>query len=485
VVAYGDGEPVIVPLWQASRGLRPLSSVPNISYRERSGRTIAVGDTVKIELDDSPTPDFDDFFLERERLKRDHQISILVGEIPVESSRGCWYGQKAHCTFCGIDDETLRYRVKPAQKTIAQLGELHHRYNVTSFRFSDYIMPLQYYKDFLPAMAAMGAPYALHYETKANLKESQIRLCAQAGVRYLQPGIESFSSPLLSLMAKGVSAAQNIFTLYTMSRNGIVPFYNLLFGFPGERPADYASMVRLLPSLYHMIPPQTTIPVQITRFAPLAAAPEQFGGRGPLKAHWRYGVIFTDQFRRSNGLAAEDFCYYYENPYREADRELQVCHQILQHQELKWKQRFESGRAHITYAETEDSLIVRDSRWKDDPQIYKLSKLHAAVGDVLRTGVFNSTRLMEEAEKKGLDKSTANTALKELVEARIVLEVDDHYVWLAFPETQPAKVSQGPVVPRANSSVRRSDEWPSIDNRGVAASERSPFVVLAKEVCLR
>ena len=40
VVAYGDGEPTIVPLWKASRGLRPLAEVPNISWRDPGGRIV-------------------------------------------------------------------------------------------------------------------------------------------------------------------------------------------------------------------------------------------------------------------------------------------------------------------------------------------------------------------------------------------------------------------------------------------------------------
>ena len=222
-----------------------------------------------------------------------HQVRFVTTEMHVESSRGCWYGQKAHCTFCGIDDETLKYRVKSARVILSQLDTLHRRYNVSVFRFSDYIMPLKYYSDFLPELARRGGPYQLHYETKANLKESQIELCAAAGVRFLQPGIESFNSQVLKLMAKGVTAAQNVFSIYTMMRHGIFPFYNLIFGFPHETPADYEQIVKMLPSLYHLVPPQTMIPVLVTRYAPLASDPERFGAHGPLKAHWRYNVIFS------------------------------------------------------------------------------------------------------------------------------------------------------------------------------------------------
>ena len=61
-------------------------------------------------LDDLPYPDFDDYF---DRLHR----SPLSGQLdPIfffETSRGCWWGQKHHCTFCGLNGRCLTYRQIP------------------------------------------------------------------------------------------------------------------------------------------------------------------------------------------------------------------------------------------------------------------------------------------------------------------------------------------------------------------------------------
>src|SRR5262249_43372563 len=51
VVAYGDGEPVIGPLVEAARGLRPLAEVPNITYRTPDGQVLDSAATAKINLD--------------------------------------------------------------------------------------------------------------------------------------------------------------------------------------------------------------------------------------------------------------------------------------------------------------------------------------------------------------------------------------------------------------------------------------------------
>ena len=484
VVAYGDGEPVIVPLWEASRGLRELASVPNITYRASGGEIVKSERSVRIDLDESPAPDYDDFFVQREKLKREHGIGFVSGEMHAESSRGCWYGQKAHCTFCGIDDETLRYRIKSPHVLISQLDQLHRRYNVSTFRFSDYIMPLKYYQDFLPEMARRGAPYRLHYETKANLKRDQIELCARAGIRYLQPGIESFSTPVLKLMCKGVTAGQNVFALCTMLRNGIHPYYNLIFGFPFEAPADYAEMIRILPALYHLVPPATTVPVLVTRYAPLAADPERFGSKGPLKAHWRYDLIFSRGFRDAHALSMDDYCYYYDTPYRQFSADLKVVHSVLQHQVARWKDRYASGKSRLTYRADGDGLIAEDTRWSDEPKVYRLTALHRQVGDLAQAGPLTVPRLLESARSAGINDCEAQQALDDLVEARIVIRIETQLVWLALPVGAFERTYHG--LGRENTEVRSPDHWPSPDplsmpnrNRERNVGERQPFVVLS------
>ncbi len=430
VIAYGDGEPVIVPLWEASCGLRPLREVPNISFHDSAGRIVDSDCTAKINLDCSPAPDYDDFFLERERMESAHGVSIRVGDMPVESSRGCWYGQKSHCIFCGIDDETLRFRVKQAEVTIGQLDQLHRSYNVSRFRFCDYIMPFQYFHDFLPEMARRGAPYRLHYETKANLKQSQIALCAQAGIRFLQPGIETFDSSLLRMMGKGVSAAHNVYALYSMFQHGIYAFYNILFGIPFESVSAYEQIVKVVPCLSHLVPPQTTVPLMVTRYSPIASQPERFGANGPLKAHWRYDVIFSRAFRRSVGLAMEDYCYYYDSPYRDFHADLRVFHDILQHQILRWRERFEAGKAQLSYADVGEGIDVRDTRFTDTPKTYRFGREHRLVGEILRSGALNRSRLVAAAAEIGIGARETETALNDLTANRIVLEIERQYVWL-------------------------------------------------------
>ena len=62
----------------------------------------------------------------------------------------------------------------------------------------------------LPRIIDSGYDLRLHIEIKANMRRSQLRTLAEAGMIYVQPGIESLNSRVLGLMDKGVSGCQNV-----------------------------------------------------------------------------------------------------------------------------------------------------------------------------------------------------------------------------------------------------------------------------------
>jgi hypothetical protein len=48
----------------------------------------------------------------------------------------------------------------------------------------------------------------------------------------------------------------------------MVPMWNILYGFPGEDPAEYSRMAELLPTLVHLTPPYAVAPIRLDRFSP-------------------------------------------------------------------------------------------------------------------------------------------------------------------------------------------------------------------------
>lgn len=217
------------------------------------------------DMDALPTPDYEHYFA---AVRTSTLASLIRPGLLSESSRGCWWGEKSHCTFCGLNGTGMTYRSKSAERVLDELEELSRRYGVSSVQFVDNILDMSYFKTLLPKLAAAGAPYRLFFETKANLRREQVRLLADAGVRWIQPGIESLDDKVLRLIGKGNSALMNLQLLKWSSEFGIHPAWNMLCGVPGECDHWYTEMARWLPVVFHLQPPTGVNRVRFDRFSP-------------------------------------------------------------------------------------------------------------------------------------------------------------------------------------------------------------------------
>jgi radical SAM superfamily enzyme YgiQ (UPF0313 family) len=184
----------------ASVGNGELAAIPGVvaqGAKEPQRRSLA-------NLANSPAPDYDDWFADLERLREEDRGTVRTTLLSVESSRGCWWGQKHHCVFCGIDEETLKYRNKDADSVLAMLSSMRERYGDSlPLRFADYIFPARFRAELLPRLASIDPLYELRCEIKANQTTEKIQAFADAGFTELQPGIESFDTNVLRLMDKG------------------------------------------------------------------------------------------------------------------------------------------------------------------------------------------------------------------------------------------------------------------------------------------
>ena len=225
------------------------------------------------DMDSLPVPDYDHYF---DALNASTLTNLIKPGLLAESSRGCWWGEKLHCTFCGLNGVGMTYRSKSPERVLAELSQLKTRYGVDNFQFVDNIMDMSFFKTVLPKLADAPEKYALFYETKANLKREQVELLAQAGVLWIQPGIESLDDRILKLLAKGNSTLMNLQLLKWSREYGIDVSWNLLSGIPGESDSWYDGMAEWLPSIFHFQPPTGVCRVRYDRFSPYHMRPGDF-----------------------------------------------------------------------------------------------------------------------------------------------------------------------------------------------------------------
>ncbi len=291
--------PEVVKLILGSRRVawaKGALDIPGLILRGPKGETIVTPKRPAIrDLDALAQPNFEDFvaaFCEGSASDRD------TPTLMVETSRGCWWGAKSHCTFCGLNGATLEYRSKSPERALAELRSAASAWPSPHLQVVDNILDMKYFHSVLPALAADPVPAEIFYEVKANLSREQIGALKAAGVTRIQPGIESLSDHVLTLMRKGTTGLRNIQLLKWCAEFGVEAEWNLLYGFPGETDEDYEEILALLPAIRHFKPPGACGPLRLDRFSPYHMNPAAFGitELRPLPAY-SYLYPFPDAVR--------------------------------------------------------------------------------------------------------------------------------------------------------------------------------------------
>jgi ribosomal peptide maturation radical SAM protein 1 len=232
-----------------------------------------------------PSPDFDVWHA---TLVQSPIREFVSPELLLQSSRGCWWGEKHQCTFCGLNGSTIAFRARPADDVWQELARMVERYQILDVVTVDLILDPGFFHTLLPRMAETGWDLRVHYEIKSNLRPQQVEALARAGVVTVQPGIENLNGRVLAIMDKGVDGAANVRLLRDCEDHGVTAGWNYLYGFPGERPEDYWTVIDQLRALVHLQPPSGATPLILERFSPHFERPELGFPRREPHAFYRH-----------------------------------------------------------------------------------------------------------------------------------------------------------------------------------------------------
>ena len=305
-VCTGEGDIAVPALVHASlQGTTP-PPVPGIIARAGESCALSAGETARVDdLDTLPYPDYSDYF---EQLKLVDKPPGFTTNILMETSRGCWWGEKSPCTFCGLNSTDLTFRYKSSDRVLDELHYFSVNYG-RNLSMVDNILAHHYFRTVLPKLAHQH-DFSLFWEVKASLNHEQVLLLAHAGVKKMQPGIESLSDSILRLMCKGITLVHNIQILKWGKESGIHISWNILWGFPGEDPAEYAAMQQLIPKIVHLDPPIAQGHFRFNRFSRYWVTPGAYGitRLTPVRA---YRYVYHSLAERD----LNDLAYYFEAEY--------------------------------------------------------------------------------------------------------------------------------------------------------------------------
>ena len=301
------------------------------------------------DLDESPHPDFDDYF---EQLSQVSYRDEMYPGLSMETSRGCWWGAKSHCTFCAFNRDGMVFRSKEPGRAADEMKALTEKYGIDRVMLADNILDLGYFKNFVVEM--LDKPVAEQFwETKANLTREQVRMMARANMRWLQPGIESLSDKTLKLMRKGATGQQNIQLLKWSAESGIRITWNWLFGFPGEDEGEVPGYAKLASAIHHLEPPSSSEVLFLERYSPYHTDADEWD-LNPIRPAAAYHHVYPwshDSLMQS--------AFFFEAAHFDA-KKTGAAHQQLKQIVARWNAAH--GRSHLLMFPRNKSLLIIDTR---------------------------------------------------------------------------------------------------------------------------
>jgi ribosomal peptide maturation radical SAM protein 1 len=436
-VCIGEADLTFPRLIEALRDQNEVVQIPGLICRlhGHSHYSSLIPERVK-DLNTLPYPDYADFFEQVVDLKPSSSRSTAVQDfagpsveqvgVLMESSRGCWWGEKQHCTFCGLNGTSMTFRSKSATRVLDEITYLCNRYKARFVEMVDNILDMHYFTDLLPELQKRRLQLGLFYETKANLSKEQVRQLRDAGIASIQPGIESLSTNVLRLMRKGTSAMQNVQLLKWCQELGLKPFWNLLWGFPGENPSDYEAIAKAMDWLHHLPPPSSFGNIRLDRFSPNFVSAAQVG-LSNIRPDHSYQYVYDLSAEELKNLA-----YYFEHDYSDG-RDPKTYVRETARAIARWKKA--SPNRGLVYADHGDKMAIWDFRSGDEPALTTLAGherdiyLHC-----------DQNRSLQQIKFRVSDWEIADSELEAFLERiiakKLMLTLDGRYLSLAVPASK-------------------------------------------------
>jgi ribosomal peptide maturation radical SAM protein 1 len=381
-------------------------------------------------LDDISDPDYQDYFETLSRLGRERVLRNAPIILPFETSRGCWWGEKQHCTFCGLNDHTMQYRSKSPVQAIGQLERLASRYRVVNFAATDNILDYKYLEQLCAPLAEKRYDFHLFYEVKANLSPAQVRAMRRAGVDSIQPGIESLNSRILALMRKGITMLRNVRFLKWAHYYGMKVGWNILTGFPGESAEDYEQQLRVLPLLRHLPPPNGNTRISLERFSPFFFDPSfPVHKARPVDV---YRFIYPEE-----RLDLREIAYFFDHEMGSTLPD--EFHQDLTNQVTQWKAAWQrSPRPTLIYQRAPEWIQIVDRR-TEEVAVHAFQRREAAIYEICAETdqtVEGICKQLAETMEDDADPREVRASLAKFCDMGLMLEEKDRYLSLALPVNQ-------------------------------------------------
>lgn len=373
------------------------------------------------DMNRTPVPDFDEYFYARGESGYDVYEDAQEVLLPIETARGCWWGMKNHCTFCGLNRAGMEFRAKSVDNVIGQIETLSRRYQTLHFNAIDNIIAPEYINELFGRLAEAKADIRLHYEVRPSLTRAQLKHMHTGGLFSIQPGVESLSTHVLKLMRKHTTGMRNLELIKWATYYGINNLYNILVGFPGETAEDYRLQCEIIPKIHHWQPPWGVARARADRGSPMFTEPES-QSITQLAPSPCYDFLFPKE--RFN-LRRVSYYFDHEMENTVGDEGYYELFRLASVWQQSWRER---PRPYLRYRKSWATILIEDGR-NGRARTYTYSDERAALYEYCV-----DARSRKEIDARFDAGPWVEDALEEFIERDLLVYLDSRYLSLALPE---------------------------------------------------
>ncbi len=307
-------------------------------FQSKPPETRVIKATEAVALDKMPIADYAAY---------EKQVKLILGDafyekniiaVWYETNRGCWWAEKAKCSFCGIAE--IGFRQKSIEQIREDLKEIRRQVPDKLVFFTDLIMSQEFpkkllaYEDNLDDLPVMGM------QLKVGRSIEEVARLRQVKAKFILPGVESFSTKLLKKLKKGTTGKQNIYFLRNTRSFGIYTQYFLLWGLPDDEHQDYQQLLDLIPLIVHLQPPRTFVGMRIGRDSPYFDQPDAHNIK-----NLRFWKVYEDVFPASIDL--EKIANYYIGDFENYAHYNLPLIEELDEAVTKWQSAWKNTKLHM------------------------------------------------------------------------------------------------------------------------------------------
>jgi ribosomal peptide maturation radical SAM protein 1 len=374
-----------------------------------------------LDMNSTPVPDFDEYFYSRKEGGYEDYEDAREVLLPLETARGCWWGMKNHCTFCGLNRSGMEFRAKDADNVIDQLESLSRRYGIFHFNAIDNILAPEYADKLFGRLAEANTDIRIHYEIRPSISRAQLRKMREGGLFSVQPGVESLSTNILKIMRKHTTGLRNLELIKWCTYYGIHNFYNILVRFPGETIEDYQLQSEVISKITHLQPPYAIVKARADRGSPMFFDPES-QAISRLQPAACYEYIFP-----KGRFNLERVSYYFDHDMQNtvADEDYDDIFSLVGYWQRTWEQPY---RPYLRYRKSWATIVIDDGR-KRPARAFSFRDGTASLYEYCA-----DARSRDDIGARFNNEDWIEDALNEFLDKDLMVFLDGRYLGLALPE---------------------------------------------------